>query len=379
VSCVETNPGCIEQANASRRQILAILLAVTLGVEVFKYLALLPALQGWILPCGLFYYGLATVVPFVVARVAPGAASFEVRWLPRAWYHWAWFLGMIVLLRACATFSYWLTSWLGSRSLPDYTLVPVETITPLIVVLAGVQMVLVGPIAEEIFWRGYVLEQLRKLTWSGVALLIQSIAFALAHLHKGPAYAISAFLIGAVLGAWRIRFRSLIPLMLAHVFLNATACAPLLKLQFDLACSCAKPECREIERLTHEPVETAVPAIIGYCADPDEGVRNYAGAILTARYRGYAEPYLRQALVSGDKRALDEILSVVGMSRYSDLAQEVRDVVWSADDPHIQFSATMTLHEIGDVEGIRRVAQSHPRETVRKAAEKMLAWMTAED
>jgi hypothetical protein len=57
------------------------------------------------------------------------------------------------------------------------------SVTPAKVVLNGVMIVLLTPIAEEVFWRGYVLEQLRRFTRSRVALLIQSLLFAIVHTH----------------------------------------------------------------------------------------------------------------------------------------------------------------------------------------------------
>jgi hypothetical protein len=102
-------------------------------------------------------------------------------------------------------------------------------------------MVFVGPVAEEIFFRGYVLEQLRKLTRSGIALLIQSLLFGLFHVYtRGSFTLVQTFLFGMILGAWRIRFRSLLPLVLAHVLLNATALIPL-KARYDQAIARAHP------------------------------------------------------------------------------------------------------------------------------------------
>ena len=47
--------------------------------------------------------------------------------------------------------------------------------------------------------------------------------------------AFQAFLIGIVLGTWRIRFRSLLPLMLAHMILNGVILIPRLAELYDIA------------------------------------------------------------------------------------------------------------------------------------------------
>ena len=374
------NPGAVGEPIPSRRHVLGLLVAATVVVQAPKYLGLLPALREWYLPILFFYYGITAIVPFLLARAAPGAAGFDRQWLPRSWWHWVWLFGMFVLLRACEHFSVWLTGLLAIN-VHWHDLVPasVSSVTPTFVVLNGVVFVLLGPIAEEIFWRGYALEQLRKLTWSGVALLIHALAFALAHLHKGPLFAVAALLIGTVLGIWRIRFRSLVPLIIAHMLVNAIANAAYLKDHFALARSWSKPECRQIDLLTKEPIDKAVPGIIGYFAHPDLDVRIYAEMTLVERYRGHAEPYLRPALRSRDKNTLDGALFVVQMSGYSSLAQEVRDVVWTADDPWTQLSATSALGFIRDSEGLRQIAKAHPSEKVRAEAEHMLSWLAAEE
>jgi hypothetical protein len=109
-------------------------------------------------------------------------------------------------------------------------------------------MVFIGPVAEEIFFRGYVLEQLRKLTRSGIALLIQSLLFSLFHLYTWGLFtpvallnSLHAFLFGMILGVWRIKFKSLLPIMLAHVLFNAAIIIPL-KTRYDQSVDRSHPK-----------------------------------------------------------------------------------------------------------------------------------------
>jgi membrane protease YdiL (CAAX protease family) len=237
------------------------------------------------------------ILPFLLAAIAPRAAGFDCQWLPKAWSHWLWFLAMLVLLYACGVLPALLVSLLPIKYTPPVinpALFPDWTVTGVYVL--GIVMVLLTPVAEEIFFRGYLLEQLRKVTPSGVALLIQSIVFALGHLPivapraGGFQAAIAAFFYGIILGVWRIRFRSLIPLILAHMILAGLASFNVLTKAYEGADFVAKvgfpppdfgaktrssPKCRQIYLLTKEPSGKAVPAIIDILADDDFVVRWY--------------------------------------------------------------------------------------------------------
>ncbi len=130
-------PGEGERAMRPRGRILAVLAAAIVAVEVPKYLALLPALRGWAYPCVLVFLGLQAAVPFLLARIAPEAAGFDRQWFPRAWWHWAWFLGMVFLLLFCGSLIGWLAELLGFR-LRWSDLLRQGTVTPAKVVLNGV-------------------------------------------------------------------------------------------------------------------------------------------------------------------------------------------------------------------------------------------------
>jgi hypothetical protein len=234
--------------------------------------------------------------------------------------------------------------------------------------------ILFYPAAEEIFWRAYILEQLRKLSHSAIALLIHSVLFSLGHLILvGLVHSIAAFWLGVLLGVWRIKFRSLFPLILAHSLVNAIATVPELRALYDVTPILAKPSVGQIGRLTHEPASKAVPLLIGFLSDNDQDVRNYAASTLLARYRGDAEPYLKEALLSKDSNSLEAVLLIVEMGRYSSLRDQVRDVAWSPAHPELQMSATLTLKALGDIEGLQMIAERHSDETIRRAAEHLIS------
>jgi len=337
-------------------------------------------------------YGLMATTPFVLARVAPRAASFETRWFPLAWSHWLWFVGLLFLVFVCRIAAALLVGPLACRRYPTFEL---HTTTGVIV--TGIAMIVVGPIAEEIFWRGYVLEQFRKLTRSAVALLVQSALFGMGHLHFHLAtFAfVQAFLIGAVFGIWRIKFRSLLPLIVAHMIMNSVIAIPILREQYqdaDVVESLeedlvkdyrehlknvrSNPKSRQIQALSREPAQEAVPAIIEYFADPDEDVRLFAQEVLIQCFRPEAEPYLKAPLSSRDKKKLDGALFVVGMCRYTAYTQQVRDIAWSADEGTLPYLAVSTLWDLKDEEGLREIARSHPNAKVRESAERILGYLS---
>ena len=229
----EKTPNTAREILSNRGIILGILATAIVVVHLPVWLPLLPGLGGWLSPGILLCCGLMAVLPFLLRRIVPRAASFDVRWLPGRWYHWLWFLGMVVLLFVFSAIAKTLSGLLPLKYTPplvrpDFTL----SYTYSFMIFYGIATVLLCPIAEEIFYRGYLLEQLRKLTHWSVALLLQASLFSLGHLPLvlpipgGYQRAIAAFFYGMIFGAWRIRFRSIIPLMLAHILLNGVVQHP---------------------------------------------------------------------------------------------------------------------------------------------------------
>ena len=87
-------------------------------------------------------------------------------------------------------------------------------------IIAFWRPVIFCPIVEEIFWRAYSLRQLEKLLSKRQALLLASFLFAVCHFQT-PAYTLSLFGYGLILGGWRQKMGTLMPPMLAHMILNA--------------------------------------------------------------------------------------------------------------------------------------------------------------
>ena len=245
---------------AYRGSTLGILIAAILVVEVSKDIAFSTVLAEW-RPAGwIIYDTMMACLPFLLAWLAPKAAGFDTQWLPNSRRHWAWFFAMVFLLIVARVFVAALAATLVGRPRPVLVTGP---LTPPAIILAGISSVLLGPIAEEIFFRGYLLEQLRKLTRASIALLVQGVLFGLYHLYTWGFFnsfslinAFNSVLFGIILGAWRIRFRSLLPLVLVHVAANAIVFVPHLKARYDQVVYRAHPHftiCKETTYIT-EPL-----------------------------------------------------------------------------------------------------------------------------
>jgi membrane protease YdiL (CAAX protease family) len=368
-----------------RGAILAILLASLVVVELPKWLAFLPVFGLWTAP--LPYYALMAALPFALRKVAPSAASFESKWLPAARSHWLWFLPMVLLLLASAGLGYWLSTVREEWFLISRLSAVATTYEPGRVIGRGAMIIVVGPIAQEIFFRAYVLSQLTKLMHWCLAVLIHAVLFALAHVYVYyhslfPSFYLysmcSVFLSGVILGTWRIRFGSLLPLALGHMVVNGFFLLPQLMTDYSAATG-AYAKCREIDALTTQPPERALPALIAFMGDRDELVSLHAIEILGKNFRDKAEPYLKDALASRDNRIVDRALFVVGDYGYSGLKAQVRAVAWSFKDRIIQVGAMVTLQQLHDEEGLRDIARKHQDDTLRETASRLLGDSTKEE
>ena len=82
---------------------------------------------------------------------------------------------------------------------------------------------IVAPIAEEILYRGYVLQALLAKLPTVLAVLLSALIFASIHIGIGPGMVIYLFL-GAIIPAYLfIRFRSIYPCVLMHFLNNIVA------------------------------------------------------------------------------------------------------------------------------------------------------------
>ncbi len=89
--------------------------------------------------------------------------------------------------------------------------------------LQTLRIVLLTPIVEEIFWRGYAQDVLQRTFYQPLGLFAQAVLFAFVHMMDLPGR-LSIFFLGLIFGIWRYRKRSLVPLVIAHMVVNAMYC-----------------------------------------------------------------------------------------------------------------------------------------------------------
>lgn len=94
----------------------------------------------------------------------------------------------------------------------------VMTPSPDLATLVIVSIVLTGPLGEELFFRGFLMDSLNRVLGSGYAILLSATLFGL--IHFDPVQSFAATVMGVVLGILAVSGGSLRPAIVAHVFNN---------------------------------------------------------------------------------------------------------------------------------------------------------------
>lgn len=98
---------------------------------------------------------------------------------------------------------------------PEHT--PLPNWNPVFVFLYVVYLAVSAGVFEEIVYRGIVISQLRRVSENRILLTCGSaFVFAMIHWSLGPAIMILAFALGLFWAILFVRFRSLLPLVMAH-------------------------------------------------------------------------------------------------------------------------------------------------------------------
>jgi membrane protease YdiL (CAAX protease family) len=360
------------------------------GAIVFVHLPMLPV---FLVPvghslylCQFLTYALVASVPFLLAELAPRAAAFDAQWSPKGWKHYVGILVPLLLVFASNPLAQKLTTCFNLGSHRPYFIPTLPGFSRLTIAFDGLLFLVAAPVAEEIFWRGYVLDQLRKLTHWTIALPLHALLFALGHLIFYTTFSVplAVFLHALVVGAWRIRFKALLPLILIHGAINVAGSLPTLHREYQilrklertapdlLAAWNTNPKCQQIASLTRLPAARAVPALIAFLNDGNKNVQNLACWAITTYRSDDVQPCLGKALASTDKGTVDEVLFLIQICHCRGLREEVRRVAWSSDDRGLQISAMVTLLDLDDTDGLKEIAEKHQDKKVRGIAEHIL-------
>lgn len=82
-----------------------------------------------------------------------------------------------------------------------------------------ISFVFLGPIHEELFFRGVILEFIRKRYTFWASIIISSIYFSLFHLH--PGLFISTFILGSLLGYIYLKWKNIWYVIILHMLINS--------------------------------------------------------------------------------------------------------------------------------------------------------------
>ena len=229
----------------NRGYVLGILASALLFVEVSKDVIFSRDRGHWHPAWDLCYYVTMLCLPFVLARVAPRAASFATQWLPNSRWQWAWFVGMVFLLFVSRALVVAPAPLSTASVRTDHGAAHHANPCP----PPGNRNDHRWPSCRRNLLSGLCPGSVKKSSRAGIALLVQSLLFGIFHLVVALNYAVNGFFLGLILGAWRIKFRSLLPLVIAHVLFNATL-IPFLKVQYDQAVAKSYARCPTISKET---------------------------------------------------------------------------------------------------------------------------------
>jgi membrane protease YdiL (CAAX protease family) len=179
---------------------------------------------------------LMIICPLFAEKRFPSLASFDRTWTtkPRTKIRWFFLLGASIL--ASNIIANVLAKHFGwpmtARPSMYYSISGHFAI--FFVITRALITVLAYPIAEEIFWRGYALRQFEKTLGSFIALFLQAFLFAAVHFRPILGQT-QIFLWGLIFGLWRLKKRSLVPLIVTHMIINALITIPRLPEQLELS------------------------------------------------------------------------------------------------------------------------------------------------
>ena len=313
-------------------------------------------------------------LPCFLAWRRPATASFEGLWLVGGITSWLLAFPLLVTLlladTACRPYTAMFDSEFRLGWFSDHVIPGMQS--PAVILAESIRTIFLTPIAEEAFFRGFILGQLRRVMPASLAVIVQAILFSASHLgHRSPSARLtSAFVMGVAFGAWRIRFQGLLPLMIVHGLINALAWLPLAITEYDIV---RLPECRQMEALKDEPAGRAIPLIIKYLGNPDIRVRSCAHVILESRYRDSAGPYLREALSSSDIELIQATVLLAEENAFPELVPELSRIAWEHESSEAQICAIIQMMKLGDSKEIASIATDHPVPRVRRAAGRLLA------
>jgi len=174
-------------------------------------------------PCLSIYIML--LYPILLIHIRPEVATFNC-----VWFRWkrSEFVRLPLLMIGMflvASVSYVL---FGILRLPkDTGWLPLSEHNKLFWTWMAIRIALLGPVAEEVFWRGYVQSTLSRISRPWIAIIGQALLFGLLHL-RPIAGTVQMCSLGLIFGIWSHKQKTLLPIIIAHIANNSIIVALLL-------------------------------------------------------------------------------------------------------------------------------------------------------
>ena len=149
--------------------------------------------------------------------------DLEIVWWRRRRSEARWAILLVLSAVLGSSLVFWCVQRLGLPMESDFGFRADQQSVAFFMALA-LRTAILAPIVEEVFWRGYVQRTLERLFGGLPALLGQAVLFAALHLQPFGGF-VHVFVLGLILGVWRWKRRTLIPVILAHMVGNSLYCA----------------------------------------------------------------------------------------------------------------------------------------------------------
>jgi len=342
--------------------IAAVVLVSLAAVPTIKLVVSLGNLSGFTLDWLLTFMALA-----IFRAAVPGAFPSDLRWRLPTVRQW----GLVLLL-----FTGSVVTWVLIRIVfPDADFRVRRsywpTVIPSVAGLSSELMLrLVGaPVLEEVFYRGFLLGELRRTMRPRWAVIAQGVVFGLSHYLRGPYSVAETTVTGVLFGLPRLFGVGIVPMILAHSLLNFVLGASFFFVSLPEALPLARStRCQELEALKAEPAEKALPIIIDALGSDDDQAIVCATMVLKHRYAAVAMPALGEALRSDQRSKVSGAIFAWSELACPELFPDMRRIAEKPADRGLQAISLAALAENGDGAWIRALANSAPDPRTRRMA-----------
>jgi membrane protease YdiL (CAAX protease family)/dsDNA-binding SOS-regulon protein len=166
---------------------------------------------------------LLLLLPFLATRIFPVLSGFDLTWTrkPRAKIHWYFILFFTVLLSGFTIRI--ISHHTGLLTMKFFNYKDVTQLTLAFFIFKVLYTAILTPIAEEVFYRGFLQDQFSKCFGIKFALFLQAFLFALVHGRPFLGF-VHIYLFGLIVGCWWLKRRSLVPIIIVHIVMNSLWC-----------------------------------------------------------------------------------------------------------------------------------------------------------